>query len=110
MCQQRHLSSVLDTTTSPAPTSPFPEDSTTFLTEQNYFDDFDWTEWITNFFDNLMRRLAEVHDNTDFSAEACAASGSSGQCLYTQLVYMFIDGNETCSIYTIGSCDENIKG
>lgn len=80
------------------------------MTQQNYLDEFDWTEEFRKVFNAVLHHLAEVQNITDFSTEACAASGSSGPCLYTHLVYLLIDGNETCSIYTVGSCDENVRG
>ena len=73
-------------------------------------DEFYWVEDLIKLTDSIQRHLAEMQNNTDFSTEACAASGSSRPCMYTQLFYLFIDGNVTCSIYTVGSCDENVRG
>lgn len=58
---------------------------------------------------SALRHLAEVQNITSFSTEACAATGNEGSCVYTYLFYFVIDGNETCSIYTVGNCVDNVR-
>lgn len=60
----------------------------------------------SRFFADFQRFL---HLNvSDFSAEACASKENSGPCEICGF-HSLINGNETCLIFTIGSCDEEVK-
>lgn len=98
---------------SPTPTSILPrDDSALYLPAY---------ELPFHLFDEVVQKLLQIsllnftdfqrflHLNvSDFSAEACASKENSGPCVIFGF-HSFINGNETCSIYTIGSCDEEVK-
>jgi hypothetical protein len=110
----------LDVDSSPTSTWALPQDdSTPDSTETNLPGDSDWP---FDVFDTVFRRLLDIdlrlfaevqrylHMNiSGFSTEACAAKENSGPCVYIYGYDSFINGNETCSLYTIGRCDDDIR-
>jgi hypothetical protein len=112
--------SFLDVDSSLTSTSVLPQgDSTPDSTETDLPGESDWP---FDVFDSVFGRLLDsdlllfadvqryLHMNiSGFSTEACAAKENSGPCVYIYWYDSFINGNETCSLYTIGSCDEDIR-
>jgi hypothetical protein len=101
VCQRLNFLSFLDGNS----TSFLPDDDSTLNSTEGYeLEDLD------KIFKSLLRFSQFLHTNISvFSTEACVASENSGPCVYIYAFDAFVNGNETCSIYTIGGCDHIIK-
>jgi hypothetical protein len=110
---------LLDVGSSQSSTTPLPqEDSTPNSAETDVSDDADW---LFSAFDEIFRTVPDsilhhfaavqryLHTNVSgFSTEVCDAKESS-PCVYIYGSDSFVNGSETCSVYTIGSCDDDIR-
>ncbi|PNF28691.1 hypothetical protein B7P43_G07878 [Cryptotermes secundus] len=112
--------SAQDAHSSPASTSALPEEAGTSSSKETH--ELGGIERPFGLFSRLFRTLFQIslHDLAEiqrylhrnisgFTTEACAVEENRGPCVYTYAYDAFINRNETCSIYTIGNCKNEIR-
>jgi hypothetical protein len=115
-----YLLSISDVQTSTVSTSVLPEeDVTPTSTETEEPSD---NELPFGLFNRLFRTLFRIslHDLAEiqrylhrnisgFTTEACEGKEKLGHCAYIYVSDSFVNGNETCSVYTMGNCTDESR-